>query len=247
MSLKDCAIIFCLVFLFNVEAQSVDTIGDAEFEQKVENFIMNHPEIIISSLEKYKNNREEIVKNKINEYIKQNLESIEDTNTNPYFGNINSDLTIVMFFDYYCSYCRKANEVINQLLVTEKNIKIIYKPYPVLSDKSSYLSKISLAVYSRYPNKFKQFHDECMSSNALSEDSIKIVLQRLDIDLSKIELEMTTKKVENMQLNNIKLGTNLYITAVPTFIINGTIYSGMLRINQFMNIIEESKKSKKIN
>ena len=58
---------------------------------------------------------------------------------------------------------------------------------------------------------------------------------------------MTTKKVENMQLNNIKLGTNLYITAVPTFIINGTIYSGMLRINQFMNIIEESKKSKKIN
>jgi protein-disulfide isomerase len=218
-----------------------DLMQDKQFDEKVKECIINNPEIIIESLEKYQKNKEEIISRKINSYIKDNLKEIESTKLSPYAGNLNGDVTIIMFFDYSCGYCKKENEIINQLLIADPNIKIIYKPSPMLGESSAYLSKMALAVYLEYPGKFKEFHDECMSLKQVSEDNIKQIFKKYNIDYSKIELAFFSKELKEIQNEILLLGKNIYLSAVPTCIINGNLYQGMLNLSNLANIIEKDR------
>ena len=54
--------------------------------------------------------------------------------------NPESKNVIIEFFDYNCSYCKKAHQDILKLR-KKKNVKVIYKNFPILSENSKKLPK----------------------------------------------------------------------------------------------------------
>ena len=59
-------------------------------------------------------------------------------------GNLDSKKTIVKFFDYNCSYCKKAYFDLEKILKKNKDIKVIYKNFPILSENSILLAKLGV-------------------------------------------------------------------------------------------------------
>jgi protein-disulfide isomerase len=237
---------FLLIGLFSLASQNSmsvkesDIIDNQTFNKKVSEFILNNPEIIVEALENYKNNTAQILQKKINSYITNNLKEIEDVKSNPYFGNIDGDISIVMFFDYSCGYCKKANDIINQLLLIDKDIKLVYRPYAVLGERSDYITKIILSIYLKNPESFKEFHDKFMGTVQLSENAINEILKKYNINTSS-----TDNKLSSIQQNTVSLARELYISGVPTFIINGNIYRGMLSLNDLTKIIDKLRSENK--
>jgi protein-disulfide isomerase len=249
--LKIYQIIYIFLFYFTsitVEAGTNVIISneDQEFNKKIKEFILNNPETIIDALENYKKNSEEIFYKKTKLYLETNLTEIQNTNYNPYSGNINGDITIVMFFDYTCGYCKKANAIINQILDIDKNLKVIYKPYPVLGERSSYIAQIALSVYLEYPNKFKEFHNTLMGLNQISENSVKEILKQHNIQLHTVNSSINHDKLTQIQQQNFLTGKELHISGVPTFIINGNVYNGMLSFANLDKIIKDIRRNEHI-
>ena len=60
-------------------------------------------------------------------------------------GDVNSQNVIVEFFDYNCSYCKEVHEELKKIL-KKGDSKIIYKNFPILSERSVELVKISILV-----------------------------------------------------------------------------------------------------
>jgi Thioredoxin len=51
--------------------------------------------------------------------------------TSPIAGNPNGDVTVVEFFDYQCGFCKTSQDAVSKLLSADRNVKFIYKEYPI--------------------------------------------------------------------------------------------------------------------
>ena len=71
-------------------------------------------------------------------------------------GDKNAKHTIVEFFDYNCSYCKKAHNDLKKVLNNVPNVKVVYKNFPILSEQSMKLAKIALLI-SMKSNKIIQY------------------------------------------------------------------------------------------
>lgn len=206
-----------------------------EIEQIVKEYILANPTIIIESIEKmHKRNIEEM-----NAKAIENLKKHDITNdtTSPTMGQ--GPLNIVMLYDYACNYCKKANEVVDQILLERKNIKIIYKPYPVLGDASSYMAKVVLAVNKLYPKKFAKIHNAIMTRDIDSREDILKILQENQISHIEIESEFESSDIKDSISNNAKLFQSLNMQGVPVFIVNNMIYPGFLSLEKMQDIIDQ--------
>ena len=72
----------------------------------IKDYIINHPEDIIKSLESLQNKKMEESAQQVEEYIKSHLSDIENDDNPPIIGNEKGDIKIVVFYDYNCSFCK---------------------------------------------------------------------------------------------------------------------------------------------
>ena len=175
-----------IAFSFSILLSGFNVRGD-DLEGKIKDFILKNPEVIIESLQKFevkKENEKKLEnKNKINTLSKQlyNSESLFE-------GNKLSNKIIVEFFDYNCSYCRRAHQDLKKIISEDKNIKVIYKNYPILSENSIKLAKYALIISEIDKKKFVKFHNLILTNKGKINDDILIsILKELNIDKNYIE------------------------------------------------------------
>ena len=128
---------FFLFYLFVVSSFSDDrNKSNSQIELLIEEYILKNPEVIIKSLENYRNLQEakieEEKKNLINDYYeKKTYDNL------PKAGNLDGSIIVTEFIDYNCGYCKKTLQVISNLLNRNNNIKIVFVDFPILSEPLS--------------------------------------------------------------------------------------------------------------
>src|SRR5258708_26349193 len=76
-----------------------------EFEQRVQSYLLDHPEVIIESLNRMETRQRAAAEAEAQTIVSSRSEDLfRDANT-PVVGNANGDVTLVEFFDYNCPYC----------------------------------------------------------------------------------------------------------------------------------------------
>ncbi|MGI4775804.1 MAG: DsbA family protein, partial [Janthinobacterium lividum] len=148
---------------------------------------------------------------------------------------------IVSFYDYNCSYCKKGDKYLSQLLESDSKIKVILKPFPILGEYSMYAAKIALAVYKLEPSKFKAIHEGLMNSSQPTKTMITELLTTEDLDPSKVIEESESQEIKDVINKNFSLAGNLRIQGAPAYIINGKLMPGLLNLNALQQIVSESR------
>ncbi len=219
-----------------------EVIGSKDaMEQAIREYILNHPEVVIESIELMHKKKVQEMEERIQSTIKDKRSELEDTKSAPHLGVADSDVFVVMFYDYNCNYCKKANEVLNAVLSNYQNVEVIYRPIPVLGEPSEYLAKLALAVYKIAPQKFKAVHDDIMNLHGFDKNKIATVLEKHNISFADVEIAMSQPEVKNMYLANVALASELRINGTPAFVINGTFFPGLVDANKLQSVITECK------
>lgn len=206
-----------------------------EFPDLIKKYITEHPDIILDSIESMHNRQMREFETKVQSYILDHKKEIEDGEGFPIIGD--GDVTVISFMDYKCDYCKKANDVLNQVLSTEKSIKVIYKMIGVLGEQSAYATKVALAVYAKSPEQFKSVHDDIMSLKSLNQEAILQVLEKNNIKIESLNIEAT----ENTFKKATNLSANIGISGVPAFIIGGEFFPGLMDVTQLKEAIVKTK------
>ncbi len=198
---------------------------DKDLDTKIKNYILENPKVIIESLNNYQAQIEKEEKNTQQILLKKNRQEI--SRSIQYFGNPNAKYIITEFFDYRCGYCVKAHGELKKLTQTNKNLKIVLKNLPILTQESYKLAKISLSVAIEDISKFDQFHTYVFNNaKSLNNEKIKKYLSRLGLDADKIFKLSQGKEVESLLDKDFVLAETLRIGGTPAFVINEEIYTG---------------------
>ncbi|RYE06258.1 MAG: hypothetical protein EOP33_03465 [Rickettsiaceae bacterium] len=106
--------------LVAVEAGTQEEPELENFQEKVEviikEYLVNNPEIIIDAIEQLQKRKAQEMESKVNSYMQKEKSELENSINSPVIGNENGDVIIISFYDYNCSYCKKGNRYLNQLL-----------------------------------------------------------------------------------------------------------------------------------
>lgn len=217
---------------------------EEKVKEIIKDYLLNTPEIIIESIENLQKRKVQESEVKVSNYLKDNKIDIEDSKNFPLIGNKDGDITIVAFYDYACSYCKKGDSTVNQLLQNDPRVKVSLRPLPILGEASEYLAKISLAVFKVNPDKFKLVHDEIMKMRNISKESVENLLTGAGLEITEVEEIADSAEVKDLISQNIQIAKNLKIQGVPAYVINSKLIPGAIDYTQLLNIIKEIRDNK---
>ena len=168
---------------------------------------------------------------------------LEQDPNSPNLGNPDGDVTVIEFFDYNCPYCRKAGQTVQELLASDANVRVIYREWPILGEDSVFASRAALAA--RAQGKYEEFHWALMNGEGrASEASVLKLARHLDLDVEKLQADMTSPAVEAHIAQSSALARTLGFTGTPAFIVGDRTAPGMLSTDEITAMVAEARAAK---
>jgi len=245
---------FLLAAPFATSAQDAATpapakvLTDAEkaaIEDVVRDYITTkHPEILVQGMKELQRREQETAENKSKEAVAGFKDKIFNDPTSPVGGNAKGDVMMVEFFDYQCGYCKLSEEAIEKLMKDDKNVKLIYKDFPILGPTSVTATKAALAAVKQ--GKYIKMHDALMAKkDHLTDDMVYQIAKEAGLDVDKLKKDMADESVTKIVDANLKLGSDIGVRGTPMFIIGTQIYPGALQYEQLKKAVDDARAAAK--
>jgi len=223
--------------------QTFDAGEKKAIEALIHDYLMAHPEVLLQSVAEYRRRQEMSEQDKTKQKL-ANLSDILQTNVgSPTIGNPNGNVTIVEFFDYRCSYCKKVFPTIQALLKDDTNIRYVFKEFPILGPVSEIATRASLAAWSIDPKKYMAFHAALMTSRGqLDEKRVFKYVKEAGYDPDQVRNGMHSKAVGTEIATNVKLASELGINGTPAFLIGDHIVPGAIDMATLKQLVQAARK-----
>lgn len=230
-----------LVFAQPALAQTV--LSEEEIKKLALEAILENPDIVMEAA-RLVQERQKIAQAQTREqFIKENIAVFTDTSNAPYIGNPDGDVTIVEFFDYNCSYCRKGFPYLQELVETDPNVKIVFREFPILSEGSVVAAKASLAALNQ--GKYTEFHTAMMADDiaaySIEEPTIMEVAEQIGLDIDQMKADMESDAVLEHIAISQELAKAVEFNGTPAFIIGTTPVGGLIDLKTMQEIIKETR------
>ena len=219
------AMLFAFTLVNPVFAESFSAAQKTEMEKIVHDYLMEHPEILrdmANKLDSDDKKREAdarigTLQNKAGEIFHDASDAV--------VGNPKGDVTLVEFFDYNCSWCKKSIIEMKALVEKDKNVRVVMKEFPIFGEGSEYAARAALASVKQ--GKYWEFHQALFASE--SKVTIEVTDQiaaEIGLDVAKMKKDMEDPAiVENIRKTQI-LAQTMLITGTPAFIIDDQVFPG---------------------
>lgn len=202
-----------------------------EINQMIREYILEHPEILPEAIQILQN-RDRKIK------LEQNYTRLYEDGFSHVGGNKNGDVTVIEFFDYNCSYCKRALDTVERLKREDGNIRLIYKEFPILSETSYTASKAAMAAMNQ--GKYEEFHMALLrNSGSLTEDRIFEIAREVGLNEKTLATDMTNPVLDRNILINHDLAETMKITGTPGFIIGDMVVPGALPYEEMVKLIKD--------
>jgi protein-disulfide isomerase len=158
----------------------------------------------------------------------------------PVRGPADALVTIVMFSDYQCPFCKRVEPTIDQIVETYgRDVRIVWKDNP-LSFHQNALPAAQVARYAHTRGKFWEMHAKLFENQqALDNDSLVRYAQELGLDPNAARAAITNNQFQAQITADQQLAQRLGASGTPAFFINGRNLRGAQPFEAFKALIDE--------
>jgi protein-disulfide isomerase len=222
-------------------AQNPPSALDKEAVEKiVRDYLLANPELLIEAmqeLEKKQNARRQAAADRA--IVEQRAQIFDDPDS-PVGGNPKGDVTIVEFFDYHCGYCKQVQPVLTQVLSEDKQVRVIYKELPILSENSRYAALAALAAARQ--GKYVELHNALMENRGqVTRERLTQLAATLKLDAKKLLKDMEDEKLGSQIDKNLDLARVLNVTGTPGFLIGKKLVPGAIDYSTMKRLVQEAR------
>ncbi|MGF1623851.1 MAG: DsbA family protein [Alphaproteobacteria bacterium] len=211
-----------------------------EIEQIVRDYLMEHPEVILDAVQAMQDRQaaEEAAMQAQN--LARLREEVIGGSSTMIAGNPDGDVTLVEFFDYRCSYCRRVVPALTALIEADSGIRFAMKEFPILGEESVYAARAALAAANQ--DSYWEMHLALIDfRGTYDETSVRAIAADLGLDPDQLIADMTSPEVDAAINTNYELAQALGINGTPAFIIGDVIVPGAISLEAMQDLIDQAR------
>ncbi len=199
---------------------SFSDLQEDEIRALVHEYLMTNPEVIIEAVNEYSRRQYEISQRRAEDGARKHLAALLDPE-HGFVAGKNPDkakVAVIEVFDYHCSYCKRAAPLVKALMEKEKDIKVVFREYPILREESDYAAEIALAA--REQGKFIDMHFAMMEApGTLTKDRIASIAKKEGVNFGKLEKARQDPSVAVAISETLKIVRDMGVDGTPAFIV----------------------------
>ncbi|HSV29153.1 MAG TPA: DsbA family protein [Candidatus Omnitrophota bacterium] len=207
----------------------------------VRDYLMEHPEVIVDAMEALREKMNAQAETEAKKAIAAHKEALFNGKDDPVGGNLKGDVTVVEFFDYNCGYCKVVLDPLAEAVKTDRNVKVVYKEFPILSADSATASRVALAA--KKQGKYEEVHRAFMKFRGkLDEKTIFRLAGEAGANVDQLKKEMMAPEIDAQIKKNVELAHALNIGSTPTFVVGDRILPGAMEGQVFKQLFDITRK-----
>ena len=148
------------------------------------------------------------------------------------------DLTLVVFTDYQCPFCRQMHPRLTELAEEDGNVRIVFKDWAIFGEPSVEAARGALAA--KYQGKDKAFDDALMQiQGKLSSEKIRSAADAAGVDWQQLQSDMKThgEEIDAVLARSDRQAGMLGIGGTPAMFIGPYFISGALPPDQLRQAV----------
>ena len=181
--------------------------------------------------------------------LKTNIYAIEG-NT---LGNPDGDVSIYVYGDFMCPFCRVMNIMLHKLVIDDKNVAVYHVNFPLdsacnpsvvrkIHPGGCILSKYALAAQ----NQGNYWGMVSLIYNNLPKDEKRLLKlsETIGLDSDKLYIDAHSKQIDEVLENQVYRGLGYKIMGTPTIIIDNIPHSEIMPYYRLKELVKQSRKRK---
>ena len=205
----------------------------AAIERIVRDYILSHPEIIPEAMTRLQSRE-------VTKLLDSNRKEIETPFAGAVAGNPQGDVSVVVFFDYACPYCRQGHADITRLVAADPRVRVVYRDFPVLSPASEEAAIASLSAASQ--GKYTRFHNAMFESpGKVGHERTIAMVRSAGLDELRTAKDLNAPALKAEIKKNLELGRALGLTGTPSYIVGNEILSGAVGLEALKTAVAKAR------
>ncbi len=226
---------------FGQDAAAPAPVRKSDVERIVRDYLLNNPEIVIEAIDEYERRKAHADRQSSRLLVGSRRQEIERDPGSPVGGNPKGDVTVVEFFDYRCSVCRRVHPIVAELVSSDSGIRRVYKEWPILGPGSVLAARAALA--SRKQGKYLAFHNALMEAGGkLTGARVWELAGSVGLDVDRLRRDMGSKNIGKILKRNYALAEALKLRGTPSFVIGDDVVRGGLDLGGMRAIVARARK-----
>lgn len=151
------------------------------------------------------------------------------------------DVKVIIFTDYQCPACRKADPALRQAAVRDGNIRIVYRDWPIFGERSVRAAEIALAADKQgiYP----ALHHRLMNARSFNEAALQEAVEAVGGNWGQVEADLDSHaeeirgQIRSNGLDAVALG----MRGTPGYLIGSQVIEGALTEGEFLRAFGQAR------
>ncbi len=205
----------------------------AAIEKIVHDYILSHPEIIPEAMTRMQDRE-------VEKLLASNRKAIETPFAGAQAGNPKGDVSVVVFFDYACPYCRQARADVERLVAADPNVRVVFRDFPVLSPASDEAAMASLSAAQQ--GRYLRFHDAMFETpGKVAHERTVAIVRAAGLDELRTAKDLESPALKAEISRNLELGRALGLTGTPSYVIGNRILSGAVGFERLKGAVADAR------
>ncbi|CAM3480676.1 Disulfide bond formation protein D [Klebsiella spallanzanii] len=211
---------------------------EARVQELVKETLLSHPEILVAAADKLDRQNAEAGQEQLKHVISQYNDFIFHDPNSPRIGAQNPKLTLVVFTDYNCPYCKKFDPYLEKIVEKYPEVAVIFKFLPWRSESSVTSARDALTLWRTHPQQFMKFNHILMAKKGYHDTA--------SIEEAKKKAGVIVDTPDEQSLETIKksfsVAEKLGIQGTPATLIGDDMLSGWIPYEQFDAMVSDALK-----
>ncbi|ETD01523.1 DsbA family protein [Rhodobacter capsulatus] len=226
-----------------LDLSAMSAADKAAFGEAVKAYLMENPEVLVEAINKLEERQQAAQADNDKVLVQTNADDIFHFAGDWVGGNPEGDVTMVEFIDYKCTYCKKAYEVVDEVLKKDGKIRFVVKEFPILSDQSVLAARFAVATRQVAGDAaYEKVHDALMAVRGdITLDSLQRLAEEQKIDAKAVLAQMNSEEVTSVLRANAQLAERMAIAGTPAFVVGGQLLRGYAPAEVMAQIVADER------
>ena len=155
-------------------------------------------------------------------------------------GNADGDVTLTVFTDYACGYCRASLPDLDRLIRSDRRVKVVFRELPIIAPQSRDAALMALAAARQ--GKYDAFHHAMFAASSLDKSAIAAAAAKVGVVTDGTADATANEALFQRELdNNLAIANQLRLNATPTWIVGDQLLQGQLGYAALKEAVDKAR------